>query len=680
MRTHYELDELPAFRRAVVTIGSFDGVHRGHQQILARIRRIAERRGGESVVITFDPHPRSVLQPDDDSLRLLSTTAEKAAYCAAAGIDHLVVVPFSREFSRQSPEEYLRDFLVRRFRPDRIVIGYDHRFGLDRRGDLSYLRHHAPELNYEVIEIAAQEISDIVVSSTKIRTALLAGDVAGAATLLGRPYELTGRVVPGQQLGRTIGYPTANLELFHHRKLVPARGIYAVRVRVAETGYDGMLYIGNRPSLNDGRGDTIEVHLFDFAGDLYGQQLTVYFHDYLRGDRQLDGMDALRAQLSRDAAAARESLTKLANRPAPPAPDYPETAIVILNYNGRNYLERYLQTVVDNLLPNARVVVADNASTDDSVAWMREHFPGVELIVLPENYGFAGGYNEALRRVDSELYVLLNSDVRVTPGWLAPCLDLFADPLVAAAQPKILAEAEPDRFEYAGAAGGYLDFLGYPFCRGRLFAATERDEAQYDGRAEIFWATGAAFFVRAELFHAIGGFEAEYFAHAEEIDLCWRMKRAGYRILVEPAAVVYHVGGGTLSYNTPRKTYLNFRNTLVTSYKNEPSARLFWWVPVRLFLDGLAGVLFLVQGMFPHIGAIVRAHFHFYRHFPLWLRRRRQRRATINALRVGPDRSEVGKVGDSIILHYYLLGHRRFAEVIGEQLTATPGPAAREPG
>jgi GT2 family glycosyltransferase len=292
----------------------------------------------------------------------------------------------------------------------------------------------------------------------------------------------------------------------------------------------------------------------------------------------------------------------------------------------------------------------------------------VELICLQENYGFANGYNVAMMQVKAEVYVLLNSDVRVTRGWLEAIIPMFEDPTVGAVQPKILAEANPDCFEYAGAAGGYLDYLGYPFCRGRLFTHTERDEGQYDGRAEVFWATGAAFFCRADLFHALGGFEPEYFAHAEEIDLCWRMKRAGYKIMVEPRSVVYHVGGGTLNYNTPQKTYLNFRNTLTTGYKNEPTSRLVWWLPVRLSLDGVAALLFLSQGNFAHITSIFRAHLDFYKNFKLWLNRRRERREQIKAASIGPDRTEIGRVADSIILHYYLLGHRRFTEVYRKQI------------
>ena len=667
MTIHYYLDLLPRFRHAVITIGSFDGVHRGHQQLLARINRLAERRGGESVVITFDPHPRSVLRPDDDSLRLLSTTEEKASYCAAAGIDHLVVVPFNRAFSEQTPAEYLENFLVRHFRPDRIVIGYDHRFGRNRAGNLDYLRARAPEFGYEVVEIEAQEVTDITVSSSEIRRALQDGDVGRASMLLGRPYELTGEVVSGQRIGRDLGYPTANLVANDPLKLIPAPGIYAVRVERAEQALSGMLYIGDRPSLDDGRGVTVELNIFDFDQDVYGEDLTVHFVEHLREDRKLDGLEALKAQLAEDEIAARRVLA--AGEQQQIAPEYqPDTAVVILNYNGRGYLEKYLPGVVEHCPAYARVIVADNASTDDSVQWLRREHPEVEVIVLTENYGFANGYNMAMQRVEAELYVLLNSDVRVTSGWIERIVPLFQNPTVGAVQPKILAEAAPDRFEYAGAAGGHLDYLGYPFCRGRVFTHTERDEGQYDGRAEIFWATGAAFFCRRDLFHALGGFEPEYFAHAEEIDLCWRMKRAGYRILAEPAATVYHVGGGTLNYDTPRKAYLNFRNTLTTSFKNEPLRRLIWWLPVRLILDGVAGLLFLSQGKTAHIRSILNAHLHFYRNFGRWIRRRRERTRQIEAARIGADRTQEGRLADSVILHYYLLGHTRFCEIDRKQV------------
>ena len=670
MITHYQLDDLPRFRRSVLTIGSFDGVHRGHQQLLARIARMAEARQGESIVVTFDPHPRSVLRPEDD-IRLLTTIAEKAALCAQQGIDHLVVVPFTEQFSQQTPQQYITDFLVEHFAPERIVIGYDHRFGKDREGNVELLRYFGPQYGYEVVEVAAQEVNDITVSSTKVRRALTEGAVDRAAELLGRPYELTGRVVAGKQIGRTLGYPTANLVPNDPLKLVPALGIYAVRARVGNQLHAGMLYIGSRPVLADGRGVIVELHLFDFSADLYDQSVTVYFAARLRGDMPLNSLDALRAQLQQDEQQAREVLRPPVGERLQTA-GAPDTAVVILNYNGRKFLEQYLDGVARSLPANARLVVADNASTDDSLDYLRAAHPSVKLVELPENLGFAGGYNAALERVEAELFVLLNSDVRVTPDWITRILPHFDDPLVGAVQPKIRAEYTPTHFEYAGASGGYLDFLGYPFCRGRVFAHTERDEGQYDCCEEIFWATGAAFFVRASVFRALQGFEPEYFAHAEEIDLCWRMKRAGYKILVEPASVVYHVGGGTLAYDTPQKAYLNFRNTLVTGFKNEHRTRLLWWLPVRLLLDGAAGFLFLFQGKFAHLLAILRAHLHFYLNLPLWVYRRARRTSEIEQARVGTPRTDAGRVADSIALHYYLLGHKRFAQVAIRQVKVEP--------
>ncbi len=630
--------------------------------------KLAARRHGESIVITFDPHPRSVLQPEDTSLRLLNTIREKERYCEQLGIDHLVIVPFDLAFAAQTPAQYVDDFLYRYFKPDRIVVGYDHRFGKDRAGDVEYLEYRGKELGFEVIEIDAEEVNDITVSSTKVRNALASGRVDSAAALLGRPYELSGRVVEGKQVGRTIGFPTANLHSRHPLKLIPAAGIYAVTVRRKQEELHGMLYIGDRPTLADGRGITVELNIFDFSESLYGEELTVYFRAHLRGDMVLDDLDALKRQLTEDETAARAALTEWKPR-LPASHAYrPDTAIVILNYNGRAYLEEYLPSVIRHCPEYARVIVADNASTDDSVAYLGEHFPDLEQILLEENYGFAGGYNAAMQRVQAEIYVLLNSDVRVTPGWVEAIVPQFRDPEVGAAQPKIRSERHPDFFEYAGAAGGYLDYLGYPFCRGRIFQHTERDEGQYDGCKEIFWATGAAFFCRADLFHQLGGFEPEYFAHAEEIDLCWRMKRAGYKIMAVPSATVYHVGGGTLSYNTPQKTYLNFRNTLTTSFKNEPRSRLFWWLPIRLLLDGVAGGLFLLQGKFAHIWSILRAHAHFYAHVGMWWRRRRLRTGQVVAASIGTDRTECGRVADSVIVHYYLLGHKRFADVYRKQI------------
>jgi len=281
---------------------------------------------------------------------------------------------------------------------------------------------------------------------------------------------------------------------------------------------------------------------------------------------------------------------------------------------------------------------------------------------LKNNYGFAEGYNRALQQVEAPYYLLLNSDVEVKPGWLEPLLELMErDPSVGACQPKILAYNDPTRFEYAGAAGGWLDKLAYPFCRGRIFADTEEDHGQYDELQEVFWATGAALLIRSKLFHALGGFDGEYFAHSEEIDLCWRIKRAGYKVMARPRSVVYHVGGGTLSYNTPRKAYLNFRNSLYTLVKNEETRRLLWILPLRLLLDGLAGCLFLMQGKWAHIRSIVRAHQSFFPNFRKTLRKRRKIKELIQKVSISNEPNvSAGRYAGSIVWQYYAMGKRRF--------------------
>lgn len=663
MRVHYDLDLLPGFTNAVITIGSFDGVHLGHQQLLKKINRLARRIGGESVVITFHPHPRSIIYPQDDSLRLLSTIEEKVDLFARYGVDHLVVAPFSVAFSQLSADEYIHKFLVERFHPRYIVIGYDHRFGLNRLGDVNYLKWHGQALGYEVVQIEKQELDDISISSTKIRYALERGDVKTANRLLGHSYALRGKVVHGQQIGAQLGFPTANIDPAFRYKLIPCDGIYAVRVRHEEVWYDGMLYIGNRPTLKGPEHRTIEVNIFDFDQRIYGHELEVYVLDFIRADANFSDMDALREQLARDRTDAQARLSLLPH-PKDETGGADKTAVVILNYNGRSYLEAFLPAVATHTPPEVDIYVADNASTDDSLSWLAAHHPKVRVLSLPLNYGFAEGYNQALRQVEADVYVLLNSDVEVGPGWLDGCLNqLQQNRKMAACQPKIRAYHHRDAFEYAGAAGGWLDALGYPFCRGRIFGHTETDRGQYDEPVEIFWASGAALFIRADLFHRLGGFDGDYFAHAEEIDLCWRLKRAGYQIGCDPSSVVYHVGGGTLSYQTPRKTYLNFRNTLCTSFKNEPAGRLIWWFPVRLFMDALAGVLFLFQGKWDHIIAIVQAHWYFFPRMAYWWRKRKQYDALVASARIGADRCDEARLKGSVVWQYYALRRRHFLDL-----------------
>lgn len=328
-------------------------------------------------------------------------------------------------------------------------------------------------------------------------------------------------------------------------------------------------------------------------------------------------------------------------------------AIVILNYNTRQHLELYLPGVVEHST-GTRIIVADNGSPDNSVAWVRTHFPQVEVLDLPQNYGFAQGYNEALRQIEADIYVILNSDVEVTPGWLQPVVEaMHSDPAIGVAQPRILAWQSKKQFEYAGAAGGWIDFLGYPFCRGRIFSYSEQDEGQYNDPQPCFWATGAAFFIRARLYHALGGFDGDYFAHNEEIDLCWRVQRAGYSVWCLPQSVVYHLGGGTLEYESPRKVFLNFRNSLYSLIKNQPVRRLLWLIPARLMLDGIAGARFAAKGQFRAILAILEAHFSFYSHFGKTWRKRKQVESQIEKVRIGPPQLK-GIYKGSIIAAYYL--------------------------
>ena len=293
---------------------------------------------------------------------------------------------------------------------------------------------------------------------------------------------------------------------------------------------------------------------------------------------------------------------------------FPKVAVVILNWNGRKHLEQFLPAVVASTYPNLEVVVADNASTDDSVAWLRTHFPTVKLVIHSENGGFARGYNQALTQVEADYYVLLNNDVEVMAGWLEPAVQLMEnDPNIAAIQPKILSFHQKDHFEYAGACGGWIDKYGYPFARGRVFDTCEPDNAQYNDNQPVFWASGAALFIRASVFHELKGFDEYFFAHQEEIDLCWRLQLTGYSVWVCPASVVYHVGGGTLPAGNQRKVFLNFRNGLLMMYKNLPQKGRLATIFVRMLLDGVAGVRFLFSGKGRSCWAVIRAHLHFYK-------------------------------------------------------------------
>lgn len=299
MKVFYDLATLPTFQNAVLTIGSYDGVHTGHQAIIRRINNLAKAIHGESVVITFHPHPRLFLYPNDDRLKLITTIEEKIHLLQSYAVNNLVIVPFNREFANQTPEAYIKNFLYQRFAPKRIVIGYDHRFGKKRAGNIDLLKQYEAIYDFKVEEINKQAVANIAVSSTKIRKALLNGEVRKASRFLNHPFVLKGKVIYGQQLGTTIGYPTANIEVKERHKLIPKQGIYAVRVVHQAQHYGGMLYIGNRPTLN-GVTQSIEVNIFDFNQNIYGQSLTIEFIQWIRGDQTFENLEQLKTQLAQD--------------------------------------------------------------------------------------------------------------------------------------------------------------------------------------------------------------------------------------------------------------------------------------------------------------------------------------------------------------------------------------------
>ena len=287
-------------------------------------------------------------------------------------------------------------------------------------------------------------------------------------------------------------------------------------------------------------------------------------------------------------------------------------AVVILNWKGAKLLEQFLPSVV-TFSDEANIYVADNASTDHSIQVIKEQFPTVIIIQNEGNYGFANGYNTALKNVEEDYYTLVNSDIEVTKNWLTPILSIFDnEPKIAIVQPKILDYKNKANFEYAGAAGGFIDKYGFPFCRGRVFETIEKDNHQYDDEQEIFWASGACFFIRKEVYRTLNGFDGDFFAHQEEIDLCWRAFNLGYKVKYTYKSVVYHVGGATLNQGNPHKTYLNFRNSLLMLIKNLPKNKLIPIIFIRLCLDGLAGIQFILKGKFKHCFAIIKAHFSFY--------------------------------------------------------------------
>ena len=332
------------------------------------------------------------------------------------------------------------------------------------------------------------------------------------------------------------------------------------------------------------------------------------------------------------------------------------TAVIILNWNGRQHLEQFLPSVVRHTPRGVRIIVADNGSTDDSVDFLRQTYPDIEIICLNHNYGFAKGYNLALEQVEAECFVLLNSDVEVTEGWLEPLVATITNSHnVGAVAPKLRSYGYRDKFEYAGAAGGYIDILGYPFCRGRILSTVESDNGQYDDKREVFWASGAAFCCRAELFRRLGGFDADFFAHMEEIDLCWRMQLAGYKVMVEPRSVVYHLGGGTLPNDSPRKLYLNYRNNLMMLFKCAPTWQRCLVAVARPMADALSALIYLVKGERELAIAVWQAYKEFIlRHKELGTKRK--------AVRSGVKQESRTIYRGSIVVRY-ALGQKMFGQL-----------------
>jgi len=330
-----------------------------------------------------------------------------------------------------------------------------------------------------------------------------------------------------------------------------------------------------------------------------------------------------------------------------------KTAIVILNYNGKHFLEKFLPSVLQYSQGHS-VYVADNASNDHSVEFLKSRFPEVNIIELKENFGYAGGYNQALKQIQADYFVLLNSDIEVTENWLDTIIGKMEEnPNIGAVQPKILSYHNKEYFEYAGASGGFIDYLGYPFCRGRIFDTLEKDNGQYNDERPIFWATGACLIVRSDAFFKAGMLDDTFFAHQEEIDLCWRMQKLGYKIYIYPQSKVYHVGGGTLNATNPRKTFLNFRNNLLLLHKNLDEKR-FSIIFTRLLLDGLAGIKFLIDLKPKHTLAIIKAHFAFY----ALMKQNKQKRISAQA-----NSKTDGIYPKSILKAYYLKNQKTFNQL-----------------
>lgn len=648
------LSALPEFKNSVITIGSYDGVHLGHQKLLKGVQQLAEEIKGVDIVITFHPHPREIVYPKDGDLQIITTLNEKLEYFRRYGVSNVVIVPFTIEFSQQSAQEYIEKFLVARFHPSYIVIGYDHRFGLNRAGDVRLLNMYGLENNFKVVQIGEEEVREHSVSSTLIRNSILENNIELANELLGHPLMIKGQVVTGNRLGHHIGYPTANVQVTDSRKLLPRDGIFAATAILDGIEYPGMLYIGLRPSIESASQHRVEIHLFDFDRQIYDQEITIEIYKFIRGDRKFPTMEGLKQAMEEDEVSARNFFK-------PSVSNQVDVATVILNYNGKEYLRRFLPYFKSVRFSHEKIYVVDNASGDGSAKWLKSAYPEIDCISLSQNAGYAGGYNQGLEKIKAKYYAIVNNDIEVTPQWLLPIIKMMeADESIAAVQPKIISEIRRGYFEYAGASGGMMDSLGYPFCRGRILYNTERDTGQYNDPIQIFWASGAAFVIRSDVFHEVGGFDSDYFAHQEEIDLAWRLKLKNYKIVSCPSSVVYHVGGGTLHYDKSQKVYLNFRNNLITLMKYLPTDDVIMVLFIRWILDGFAGLKYILRGQFGNMFAIVRAHFYIYLHLRMILQKRKNAGLLYKRK---PLPYMTGVYPGSILIDYYMRRKRRYSDL-----------------
>ncbi len=655
MNIYKDISNLPKLNKPVITIGSFDGVHLGHRNLIRRIVQIAKEIGGEATLITFHPHPRVIIDPD--SVEMLTTLEEKLSILKSLKVDNVIVVPFNLAFAQQAPEEYIEKFILEKINPACIIIGYDHKFGLNRQGDIHMLKQYEDRIEHGIVEISKKEIDSITISSSKIRAFLKSGDLLKANELLDYKYILSGTVVQGDKIGRQIDYPTANIKLSTSTKLIPKPGIYAAKCQVDGTVHNGMLYIGYRPTVSEALELKIEIHLFDFDQDIYGQEVMLSLYAHIREDKKLNSLEELKSALDQDKQAVEAFFEG--------QDDYTETGchevgLVILAYNSYERLESFLPAISDSYSEPFDIYVIDNNSDDDSISLIEDWFPEVRVIQLSQNYGFAEGYNRGLAQIDNRYLALVNDDVQITTNWLNPIIEqMKKDKTVGACMPTVLSYHNKQYYEYAGAAGGMIDNLNIPFCRGRVLNILEQQEDNYTDTAEIFWASGAAIVTRKDIFTLFEGFDKDYFAHQEEIDYCWRIKNAGYQILQIANSQVYHVGGSSLDYDNPKKAYLNFRNNHWTMMKNETSSRVLWILFIRIITDLASSVIYILQGKFKHFITVWKALGNAYLNAPKYINKRKRVAALIAQHSIGEPNTE-GRYPFSLLIQYYLFKKKTF--------------------